>query len=294
MTMASPFILNTDPVVRRADGRRARGTTRGLRRSRRGGQRTQRGVADGRSASAPRWDDLRDRRVGRPPRADRAAPGRRRRASAASTPLDVLLDLALDEPDLGLRVRAVLANDDDDEVAKLLLDDALHARAVRRRRPRRASSATRRRPPTSSATGCATASCMPIEQAVHKLTERAGGHVRLRRTAASSRGAWRRRRGVRSRHRRPRAAAAGPRLPRRRASASPPTSPSACRHVLVNGTPDPGRRRARRRSPPGTASEACVTEATEGGAGRHRMPSSWRAWARCRSARRSWRTWART
>jgi N-acyl-D-aspartate/D-glutamate deacylase len=35
-------------------------------------------------------------------------------------PLDVLIDLALDEPDLGLRVRCILANDDQGEVASLL------------------------------------------------------------------------------------------------------------------------------------------------------------------------------
>jgi len=39
------------------------------------------------------------------------------------TPLDVILDLALDEPDLGLRVRCILANDDTDEVATLLSED---------------------------------------------------------------------------------------------------------------------------------------------------------------------------
>ena len=37
-----------------------------------------------------------------------------------TTPLDALLDLALDEPDLGLRVKCVLANDDKDDVARLL------------------------------------------------------------------------------------------------------------------------------------------------------------------------------
>jgi N-acyl-D-amino-acid deacylase len=39
------------------------------------------------------------------------------------TPLDVILDLALDEPDLGLRVRCILANDDTDEVATLLTEE---------------------------------------------------------------------------------------------------------------------------------------------------------------------------
>jgi N-acyl-D-aspartate/D-glutamate deacylase len=37
--------------------------------------------------------------------------------------LDVILDLALDEPDLGLRVRAVIANDDVDVVSRLLTEE---------------------------------------------------------------------------------------------------------------------------------------------------------------------------
>jgi N-acyl-D-amino-acid deacylase len=38
-------------------------------------------------------------------------------------PFDVVLDLALDEPDLGLRVRAVLANDDPAGIAELLVEE---------------------------------------------------------------------------------------------------------------------------------------------------------------------------
>jgi N-acyl-D-amino-acid deacylase len=38
-------------------------------------------------------------------------------------PIDVMLDLALDEPDLELRLLLILANDDADEVSKLLRDD---------------------------------------------------------------------------------------------------------------------------------------------------------------------------
>jgi N-acyl-D-amino-acid deacylase len=44
-------------------------------------------------------------------------------AERGEDPFDVLLDLALDEPDLALRVRAVILNDDTDEVAKLLVDE---------------------------------------------------------------------------------------------------------------------------------------------------------------------------
>jgi N-acyl-D-aspartate/D-glutamate deacylase len=40
-----------------------------------------------------------------------------------TTPLDALLDLALDEPDLALRVKCVLANDDKDDVGRLLSEE---------------------------------------------------------------------------------------------------------------------------------------------------------------------------
>lgn len=43
-------------------------------------------------------------------------------AERGQEPFDSLLDLALDEPDLGLRVRSVVANADVDEVAALLVD----------------------------------------------------------------------------------------------------------------------------------------------------------------------------
>ncbi len=38
-------------------------------------------------------------------------------------PFDTLVDLALDEPDLGLRVRCILANDDTEDVARLLVEE---------------------------------------------------------------------------------------------------------------------------------------------------------------------------
>jgi N-acyl-D-aspartate/D-glutamate deacylase len=44
-------------------------------------------------------------------------------AERGQSEFDTLLDLALDEPDLALRVRAVFLNDDADEVAKLLVDE---------------------------------------------------------------------------------------------------------------------------------------------------------------------------
>ena len=44
-------------------------------------------------------------------------------AECAKSPFDTLLDLALEEPDLALRVRTVIANDDEAEVAKLLVEE---------------------------------------------------------------------------------------------------------------------------------------------------------------------------
>jgi len=44
-------------------------------------------------------------------------------AERGSSPLDTLLDLALDEPKLALRVRTIIANDDEPEVAKLLQEE---------------------------------------------------------------------------------------------------------------------------------------------------------------------------
>ncbi len=44
-------------------------------------------------------------------------------ADRGQKPFDAMLDLALEEPDLELRVRTVFLNDDTDEVAKLLVDE---------------------------------------------------------------------------------------------------------------------------------------------------------------------------
>jgi N-acyl-D-amino-acid deacylase len=44
-------------------------------------------------------------------------------ADRGQKPFDAMLDLALEEPDLELRVRTVVLNDDADEVAKLLVDE---------------------------------------------------------------------------------------------------------------------------------------------------------------------------
>jgi len=78
--------------------------------------------AQGHGFSTPRWNTYEivesakhPELVGEPLAAVAAARGQ--------APFDALLDLTLDEPDLALRVRCVLANDDEPEVAKLLLED---------------------------------------------------------------------------------------------------------------------------------------------------------------------------
>ena len=117
MTMVEPFTLNTSPVFAElmpqslANRRAAYADTAWRHRVREGWQNGQ--------GLLPRWDSfeimeseanphLIGRRV-----ADLAAESR-------TDPFDRLLDLALQEPDLALRVKAMLANDDPDGVAVLL------------------------------------------------------------------------------------------------------------------------------------------------------------------------------
>ncbi len=121
MTLAEPFTLNPNPafgalMAGSLDARRDAYADRDWRA----------GAAEhwkGRSGfGVPRWDtfevvesrahpELVDRRI-----ADIAQ-------ERGETPFDTLLDLALDEPDLALRVRVVLLNDDADEVALLLAQE---------------------------------------------------------------------------------------------------------------------------------------------------------------------------
>ena len=72
-----------------------------------------------------------------------------------ATPLDVMLDLSLDE-NLETRFTSVLANNDPEAIAWLLPAGHGAARPRRLGRARRRSSATRASRPTCSATGCAT------------------------------------------------------------------------------------------------------------------------------------------
>jgi N-acyl-D-amino-acid deacylase len=120
MTMVEPFTLNTSPVFAELmpvtlDERRAAYLDPAWRRRVRDGWDAGQGIP-------PRWDtyevmestthpDLVGQRLG-----DLAE-------HAGADPFDLLLELALAEPDLRLRVKAMLANDDADGVALLLKED---------------------------------------------------------------------------------------------------------------------------------------------------------------------------
>jgi N-acyl-D-aspartate/D-glutamate deacylase len=90
-------------------------------------------------------------------------------AARGATPIELMLDLALDEPDLALRVNAVLLNDDDDEVGQLLLDEhctlglsdaGAHVGQL----------CDAPQPTTLLGKWVRDLGVMPVEQAVHKLT----------------------------------------------------------------------------------------------------------------------------
>jgi N-acyl-D-aspartate/D-glutamate deacylase len=121
MTMVEPFTLNTNPLFAELSGgtldeRRAAYSDPAWR------ERAREWWQGARTAFTPRWDvidvmesaahpELCDRRLSE-------LAGER-----DADPFDVLLDLALAEPDLRLRVRAVIANDEIDGVTSLLQED---------------------------------------------------------------------------------------------------------------------------------------------------------------------------
>jgi N-acyl-D-amino-acid deacylase len=117
MTMVEPFTLNTSPVFaelmpQSLDDRRAAYADIAWRERVREGWRNGQGLL-------PRWDTFEVMESATNPHLI----GRRVTDIAAESgtdPFDQLLELALQEPDLALRVKAMLANDDPDGVAELL------------------------------------------------------------------------------------------------------------------------------------------------------------------------------
>ena len=164
-------------------------------------------------------------------RASRAASAAARSTSppsVAQTPFDALLDLALDEPDLALRVRVRARQRRHRRRRRAARRGALHARPLRRRRPRRPAvrrAAGHRLPRQLGARPQPDADRDGGAQA-HR---RAGRHPRPAPTAATSApAAWADVVRVRPRHRRARARCAGCATSRPTPSASPPTSRPAC------------------------------------------------------------------
>ncbi len=117
MTMVEPFTLNTSPIFAELmplsldERRRAYGDPEWRERVRQGW--------DSGQGLLPRWDSFEIMESS----ANAHLIGRRVTDIAAETgsdPFETLLDLALAEPDLALRVKAMLANDDPEGVAVLL------------------------------------------------------------------------------------------------------------------------------------------------------------------------------
>ncbi|MBV8951086.1 MAG: amidohydrolase family protein [Actinobacteria bacterium] len=121
MTLAEPFTLNMKPsfaalMAGSLDARREAYADPEWRRTT---SEQWKGMS---GFGTPRWDtyDVAESRAHPELNGSRIADIARQRGT---TPFDAVLDLALDEPDLALRVRAVLLNDDADEVAFLLAQE---------------------------------------------------------------------------------------------------------------------------------------------------------------------------
>ena len=133
-------------------------------------------------------------------------------AERGQQPFDVMLDLALDEPDLELRVRAVFLNDDTEEVAKLLVDE--HCTLGLSDAGAHVGQLCDAPEPTDFlGNWVRDRNLMPLETAVRKLTGVAGRLPRPHRSWLPARGRLGRRRGVRRRHGRARPAPPCARLP---------------------------------------------------------------------------------
>jgi N-acyl-D-aspartate/D-glutamate deacylase len=120
-TLAEPFPVNTNPefaalMSQSAEDRRAAYADPAWR------ERVQKIWGDNPGFSVPRWNTYAvDESPAHPELAGRSLLDIA--AERGNDPFDTMIDLALDEPDLALRVGCVLFNDDTDEVAKLLTEE---------------------------------------------------------------------------------------------------------------------------------------------------------------------------
>ena len=120
-TLAEPFPLNTNPefaalMAQSGEERRAAYMDPAWR------ERVQKIWGDNPGFSVPRWNTYSiDESPAHPELAGRTLLDIA--AERGAEPFDTMIDLALDEPDLGLRVGCVLFNDDTDEVGSLLTEE---------------------------------------------------------------------------------------------------------------------------------------------------------------------------
>ena len=148
-------------------------------------------------------------------------------AERGQTPFDTMLDLALDEPDLELRVRAVFLNDDTDEVAKLLVDE--HCTLGLSDAGAHVGQLCDAPEPTDFlGNWVRDRDLMPIETAVRKLTGAQADFLGLADRGYLREGAWADVVVFDPDTVAPGPAAPRPRLPGRTPSASPPISRPAC------------------------------------------------------------------
>ncbi len=125
-SMAAPFTFNPNPAFGELgertpeERRRAYADPRWRERARSGWDAYRQGGQQ--AILVPRWDAYQVATSTARPDLDGVAVAEAARRLGVP-PLDALLDLALAEPDLALRVRCVFANDDEEEVAALLADD---------------------------------------------------------------------------------------------------------------------------------------------------------------------------
>ena len=165
MNMLQPFTMNITRELLPADGARRRAAHRRLPRSRVAGDRRSRTSRPGLPfnwaslsvAESEKFPELVGRKV-----VDLAA-------ERGCTPLDVVLDISLDD-DLQTRFWSVVANDDPDGIAWLLEPGGHVCSAWPTRARTSRSCATRASPPTCSATGSARRRCCRSSGPIHKLT----------------------------------------------------------------------------------------------------------------------------
>ena len=214
MNLREPFTFNMRAVVPGADGPARRRSASPRTAIPRGAHARGTSCRVARGALPVNFDALAVAESPTHPELDRPQGRRRRGRSAACTPLDVMLDLSLEE-NLETRFTSVLANNDPEAIAWLLPQDTvllgLADSGAHVSQLCDACFAT-----DLLGNWVRDKEVMPLEHAIHKLTGEPAGGVRPARPRHARGRQGGRRRRVRLRHGRARPAAPHPRLPRRR------------------------------------------------------------------------------